>query len=65
MTGAQEPGEPGRDADEVTRRAARRRREQVFGDVLPDTTSDDRDDDREGRGGNDDWLRSNVPPHHG
>jgi hypothetical protein len=49
-------------------RARRRRVAEVFGDVLPDTTSDERDD-AEGRGAEggdrDHWLRSQVPPHHG
>ena len=44
----------------------RRRLEAVFGDVLPDTTRDERD---EGGGppedGTDAWLRAQVPPHHG
>ena len=50
---------------------ARRRREEVFGDVLPETTADEREPDdtaggRDGReGGGDAWLRDNVPPHHG
>jgi len=48
--------------------AARRRRlAEVFGDVLPDTTSDERD---EGSGQRDEsardaWYRDQVPPHHG
>jgi hypothetical protein len=50
----------------------------VFGDVLPDRTgdelddpSDDRSDDRSDDGsghegsGTDEWLRQQVPPHHG
>ncbi len=44
----------------------RRRRAQVFGEVLPDATSDERGDawgDREGS--SDEWLRRQVPPHHG
>lgn len=52
----------------------KRRLEKVFGDVLPDQTSDDRpegdslegdslDADRVGR--DDEWLRGEVPPHHG
>jgi hypothetical protein len=46
--------------------ARRRLREKVFGDVLPDTTADERDGgtDRDGSG-SDEWLRRNVPPHHG
>ena len=45
----------------------RRRRARVFGDVLPDGTSDERDDSGGGarEGGSDDWLRRQVPPHHG
>jgi hypothetical protein len=39
----------------------------VFGDVLPDGTSDERGDwgDRDRESGSDDWLRGEVPPHHG
>jgi hypothetical protein len=44
-----------------TRRRARLA--EVFGDVLPDTTSDEREPGelRE----DDAWWRSQVPPHHG
>ncbi|WP_040798431.1 hypothetical protein [Nocardia higoensis] len=39
---------------------------RIFGDTLPDTTADERDDDpRERMESGDDWLRSQVPPHHG
>jgi hypothetical protein len=54
-------------ADEAAREAARRRRRAaVFGEVLPDATSDERGDwgDRP-EGSGDDWLRRQVPPHHG
>ena len=44
----------------------RRRLAEVFGEVLPDQTSDDRDlPSREGEGGHEEWLRRQVPPHHG
>jgi hypothetical protein len=46
----------------------RRRLEAVFGDVLPATTSDERDTDARRRDGEDPgetWLRGQVPPHHG
>lgn len=44
----------------------KRRLAQIFGDVLPETTADDRDPDAPGeRSTTDDWLRSQVPPHHG
>ena len=51
------------DAEEATRR---RRRAQVFGDVLPDGTTDERGDRwGEREADSDDWLRGEVPPHHG
>ena len=59
-------GQP--DEAQATARAAaarRRRRAAVFGDVLPEATSDDRDEGDRGTGGNDEWLRRQVPPHHG
>ncbi len=45
----------------------RRRLAEVFGDVLPEVTGDERDP---GTGGKretatDRWLKSQVPPHHG
>jgi hypothetical protein len=43
----------------------KRRLAEVFGDALPETTSDERDDAEPGRRSNDDWLREQVPPHHG
>lgn len=64
-----EPDQPAPDqtAPTANERAERRRRlAEVFGDVLPEETRDDtadpqaRDDD-----GAEDWLRRQVPPHHG
>ena len=57
--------EPG--PEEARAAAARhKRRARVFGDVLPESTSDDRDEES-GSGGDDRdaELRRNVPPHHG
>jgi hypothetical protein len=52
---------------EETEAQRRRRLAEVFGDPLPETTSDERDEvapsdveDEQDR-----WLRSQVPPHHG
>ena len=52
----------------TSRDEAERKRKlaEVFGDVLPETTSDERDPDE----GSDDksrdtWFRDQVPPHHG
>jgi hypothetical protein len=42
----------------------RRRLAAVFGDVLPDTTADEREPG-EASDASDDWLKSQVPPHHG
>ena len=42
----------------------RLRLDRVFGDVLPETTGDERDDTRVAPG-RDDELRRDVPPHHG
>jgi hypothetical protein len=60
LTKSEKPKPAGDDA-EVQRR---RRLAEVFGDVLPETTSDERGggaspDDREA------WYRENRPPHHG
>jgi hypothetical protein len=47
----------------------RRRLAAVFGDVLPDTTRDERDPETAAEASvedaGDSWLRSQVPPHHG
>lgn len=52
----------------ATEAERRRRRARVFGDVLPEGTSDERGDgwsEREPREGSDEWFRRQVPPHHG
>jgi hypothetical protein len=54
------------DTGPLTDAERRRRRARVFGEVLPEGTSDDRgggwgDRDRPA----DEWLRGQVPPHHG
>ena len=43
----------------------RRRLAAIFGDVLPDTTGDERDDADRDSEADDAWLRRQVPPHHG
>ena len=46
----------------------KRRLAEVFGDVLPDTTADERDPDEKSTGSadhSDAWLKEQVPPHHG
>ena len=62
-----EPDPPQDDATQEERPepewVRRRRLAAVFGDVLPDETSDDAARGRGGKG--DDWYRDQVPPHHG
>jgi hypothetical protein len=44
----------------------RRRLAAVFGEVLPETTDDERDpDEGDPPDKTEDWLKSQVPPHHG
>jgi hypothetical protein len=63
---ADQPTPPSDDRPAETEWQRRRRLAAVFGDVLPETTSDERDpepNDDESSG--DAWLRAQVPPHHG
>jgi hypothetical protein len=50
--------------DEAERK---RRLDEVFGDVLPETTTDERDPESPDadESARDDWFRDQVPPHHG
>jgi hypothetical protein len=45
------------------RRRERRDLDAIFGDVLPETTSDERDTESSGRE-RDSWYEENRPPHH-
>jgi len=47
-------------------RERRRRLDEVFGEVLPDVTGDERDEQDGGSADRDrdGWLRDQVPPHH-
>ncbi|WP_166462971.1 hypothetical protein [Amycolatopsis acidicola] len=45
------------------RKRTRRDLDAVFGEVLPETTSDERDDDTRAQD-NDSWYHENRPPHH-
>ena len=61
--------QPARDEEQPLSEAERRRRRaKVFGEVLPEGTSDERGDgwsEGEPREGSDEWFRRQVPPHHG
>jgi hypothetical protein len=66
MSGPQ--GADDRATEAAARERARRRARvaEVFGDVLPESTTDDRDPDvRRDDAAADAWLRAQVPPHHG
>jgi hypothetical protein len=57
---------PQAEGDETAARERARRRAKVFGEVLPETTRDDRDDDDpSAEGSSEKWLRRQRPPHHG
>ena len=45
----------------------KRRLDRIFGDTMPDTTSDEREPGSppDGEDPGDRWLREQVPPHHG
>lgn len=43
----------------------RRRLAAVFGEGVPEQTSDDADPREDSAGKGDDWYRDQVPPHHG
>jgi hypothetical protein len=64
-----EPDQPRHEPQKPESEWQRKRRlAEVFGDVLPDTTSDERDPaDRSESGADrgDTWLKEQVPPHHG
>lgn len=53
--------------DATAARERARRRARVFGDVLPESTRDDRDEQGGSGPGasSEEWLRRQVPPHHG
>ena len=62
------PDEPEPPAAAESEWQRRQRLAAVFGDVLPDTTSDERDADatlEADDDAQDQWLRRQVPPHHG
>ncbi len=66
--GPAQPGSGAQDSEELDWQR-RRRLAAVFGDVLPDTTSDEREPETtaeaSGEDAGDRWLRAQVPPHHG
>jgi hypothetical protein len=43
----------------------RRRLDEIFGEVLPEVTRDEKADAPDETAAGDEWLRANRPPHHG
>jgi hypothetical protein len=43
----------------------RRRLDEIFGEVLPEVTGDEKVDAADEPATGDEWLRANRPPHHG
>lgn len=60
VAGSNSAGEAGRN----TRSVDRKKLDDIFGDVLPDTTNDEREAGGSA-GYSEDWYRENRPPHHG
>ena len=63
------PDRPDQPRETGTETAAQRRKRlaDVFGDPMPDTTSDEREPEsgRSREDAGERWLREQVPPHHG
>ncbi|MCW2767333.1 MAG: hypothetical protein JWO11_3292 [Nocardioides sp.] len=60
------PPEVGGEPASETEWERRRRLAEVFGDVLPETTADERDPNQPAaEDAGEAWLKSQVPPHHG
>lgn len=49
----------------VPRKIDRKMLDEIFGDVLPDTTSDERGQGAGQDGYSEQWYLDNRPPHHG
>ena len=61
-----ESNEPAEDSKAESDWARRRRLAAVFGEVLPETTEDEREPSAPGAtDASDAWLEEQVPPHHG
>jgi hypothetical protein len=56
--------QPPEDKPAARARPRRRPLPDPFGDVLPDTTADERDPESARRDDDESWYRENRPPHH-
>jgi hypothetical protein len=56
---------PGKHNPPETELARKARLARIFGDTMPETTSDERDPEPRSGAQTDEWYRANRPPHHG
>lgn len=56
--------DPPDNGDREAAAARRRRLAEVFGDVLPETTGDERESEAPADTDRESWYRRNRPPHH-
>lgn len=54
----------GAERREPPRKLDRRKVDEIFGEVLPETTRDERDDGESAGRSSDSWYLENRPPHH-
>jgi hypothetical protein len=57
--------QPAGGPDSARRPVTRKQLDDIFGDVLPTVTQDERDDRDRAGDDRDAWYRDNRPPHHG
>jgi hypothetical protein len=65
VTGESGDDEPAAPQPPALADPVRRRLDEIFGDVLPEVTRDEKADAPDEPATGDEWLRANRPPHHG
>ena len=65
MTGESGDDEPAAPQPPALADPVRRRLDEIFGEVLPEVTRDEKADAPDDPATGDEWLRANRPPHHG
>jgi hypothetical protein len=65
VTGGSGDDEPAAPQPPALADPVRRRLDEIFGEVLPEVTRDEKADAPDETAAGDEWLRANRPPHHG
>jgi hypothetical protein len=65
VTGGSGDDEPAAPQPPALADPVRRRLDEIFGEVLPEVTGDEKVDAADEPATGDEWLRANRPPHHG